>query len=425
MNGASRSPRAIVLITGDELLRGFIQDANSGFLAESLRELGIELVQVRIVGDDFAEIEGAIADSLEGIGADLVILSGGLGPTHDDRTSEAVANALGRDLQVDEDALEVVSARVRAYGRRTPEELETFTVGNRKQATMAQGATWVDPMGTAPGYVLAVDEITFVVLPGPPPELRHAWAGVVQTPQMQAVLARVEPRHERLVRIWGVPESTASSVLARTGHEDDATRRVTICARDGELEISVRGSDRGRIDSLVEELAGAFGGAVFALDDHRSVVELIGDDLVGRGWMLATCESCTGGLLGGAMTAVPGTSSWYEGGVVTYSYASKTKLAGVDHDLIVRDGAVSETVARAMATGVRATLATEVGVAITGIAGPGGGTDAKPVGTVHLAVSTPSGDVHRQIRVPGDRATVRRRSAHVALHMVREVLRDA
>ncbi|MCZ4496932.1 MAG: competence/damage-inducible protein cinA [Thermoleophilia bacterium] len=422
-----RVPRAVAIITGDELLRGFIQDANSGFLADQLRDMGVELAEVRIVGDDFDSIGTAIADTTRGpLAADLIILSGGLGPTHDDRTSEAVALAVGRELVVDEAALELVDARVRAFGRmRTPEEVATFTPGNRKQASLPRGATWVDPLGTAPGYVLTSEELTFVVLPGPPPELRHAWKGVRATAELQAVLARTAAAHERLLRMWGIPESAASRTLDATGHDDSDARRVTICARDGEVEISVRGTDVASVDALVDGLTTEFGPAVFAVDDHRSVVEFIADELRARGWMLATCESCTGGQLGSALTEVAGSSAWYEGGLVTYSYASKTLLAGVPATLIASDGAVSESVARAMAEGVRATLGVDVGVGITGIAGPGGGTEAKPVGTVHLAVATPAGIVHRQIRVPGDRSTVRRRSSHVALHLLRESLRDA
>lgn len=417
-------PSALLLLTGDELLRGFIQDANSGFVADRLRELGIELREIRIVGDDHDEIRGAIAAARDELRTDLVIVCGGLGPTHDDRTSEAVAEAAGAGLELRDDALRVVEARVRAYGRmRTPEEAATFTPGNRKQATLPTGARWVDPLGTAPGYVLATASgTTYAVLPGPPSELRHAWRGVEETPELGALLARVGRRHERLVRVWGVPESRASQVLASIGHEDTDAARVTICARDGELEIAVRGTDDAVVDLLAERLGAELGDRVFAIDDHRSVVELVAAELTARRWRLAVAESCTGGLLGAAVTAVAGSSAWFVGGVVTYGDAAKVALAGVDRSELEANGAVSEPVARAMAAGARRALGAEVGIGITGVAGPGGGSEGKPVGTVHVAWSTPAGDDHRVVRIPGDRDTVRRRTVHLALHGLRQLL---
>jgi len=419
---SGRAPRALLLITGDELLRGFIQDANSGYLANELRELGVELERIQIIGDDFDTIRDAVTDARDAA-IDLVVLSGGLGPTHDDRTSDAVAAAAGVPLELRADVLEIVESRVRAYGRmRTPEEVATFTPGNRKQATLPRGAEWADPLGTAPGYVLDAGSCVVVVLPGPPSELRHAWRGVLTTAPVRAVVARVGARHERLIRIWGVPESRASQVLAATGHEDTTERRVTICARDGELEIATRGTDVGAVDELVDALRTEFGTSVFAVDDHRPVAALVAALLTQRAWSLATVESCTGGLLGGTLTELAGSSAWYQGGLVTYSNAAKHALAGVDPALIAAHGAVSEEVARAMASGGRAALDADVAIAITGIAGPGGGMEDRPVGTVHLGFATPDGVTHRQIRVPGDRVTVRRRSCHVALHGLRLAL---
>jgi nicotinamide-nucleotide amidase len=421
---AMPAPRARLLLTGDELLRGFIQDANSGFLAAELRDLGIELDQIRIVGDEHEVIVAALDEARTRDGIDLVVVCGGLGPTHDDRTSEAVAGALGRELELREDALAVVEARIRAFGRmRTAEEVASFTPGNRKQATMPRGATWADPLGTAPGYVVAdEDERAIVVLPGPPSELRHAWRGLRETTELRTLAARVGTRHERLLRVWGVPESRASEALAGTGHEDSPERRVTICARDGELEIAVRGSDVEGVDALVDELGSQLGARVFAIDDHRDVVEIVAAHLLGRGWWLATAESCTGGMLGAMVTAMPGSSTWYRGGAVAYSNELKASLVGVDPELIEREGAVSEAVARALASGAAEHLGAEVGVGITGVAGPGGGTEDKPVGTVHVAIATPLGVVHRALRMPGDRDTIRRRSCTIALHELRIAL---
>jgi nicotinamide-nucleotide amidase len=428
VSGARPSLRARLLLTGDELLRGFIQDANSGFIAAQLRDLGIEPDELRIIGDDHDVIERALDVALHRDGVDLVVVTGGLGPTHDDRTSEAVARACGVDMQLDEGALDVVEARVRAYGRmRTPEQVATFTPGNRKQATMPAGATWVDPLGTAPGYVLdAGNGQVVAVLPGPPAELQHAWRGILATDELGALREQVGVRHERLVRLWGVPESRGSQVLASLGHVDGEARRVTICARDGELEVSVRGSDAAAVDELVAGLCEGFGDEVFAVDDERSVVELVGDRLVAEGHVLATCESCTGGMLGGMFTAVAGSSSWFAGGLVTYANEAKVALAGVQQQLLDEHGAVSEQVARAMAEGARRALGAGVGIGITGIAGPGGGTKDKPVGTVHVAVAGPgAAQRHRQLRIPGNRETVRRRSSVIALHELRLALESA
>ena len=420
--------RAALLITGDELLRGFVQDAHSGFLAGQLRDQHIDLVDVHIVGDDFVKIEAALRRDQGQDPVDLVIISGGLGPTHDDRTTEAVARATGRSLVVDAGALATVEARVRAYGRmKTPEEAAIFAPGNRKQATVPEGAILLDPLGTAPGYVLdgGADGITYVVLPGPPSELRHAWSEARRTAPIVALGARGGAQHERLLRTWGVPESTASHLLDGLDHADDTRSRVTICARDGELELSVRGTDAAAVDDLVGRLDDGLGAAVFARDEEAPVAALVGTLLAARGWTLATAESCTGGLLGGELTAIGGSSSWYHGGFVTYSYAAKVELLGVDLGLLEQVGAVSEPVARAMARGARERLGSDVAVAITGVAGPGGGTPEKPVGTVHFAVAAGGEERHRLVHLPGDRATVRRRSVIIALHLVRELLEGA
>lgn len=424
MGGSARSPRARLLVTGDELLRGFVQDANTVFLAAELRDLGIDLDEVRVLGDDHGSIDAALREARDRDGIELVVVSGGLGPTHDDRTSEAVADALGIAMELREDALEVVEARVRAYGRmRTPEEVATFTPGNRKQATLPAGAEWVDPSGTAPGYVVTDPTgATVVVLPGPPGELRHAWAGIRDTAALRAIVARVGERHERLLRVWGVPESAASQALGATGHQDSPQVRATICARDGELELALRGTEAARVDALADELCASLGAAVFAVDDPRPVIELVAAQLLARDWQLGLAESCTGGMLGSMATEAAGASRWFRGGVVTYSNEAKQRLADVDGATLEAHGAVSEPVAREMAAGARSALGTEVGIGITGIAGPGGGSDEKPVGTVHVGISTPMGDHHRALRIPGARDTVRRRSCVIALHELRGIL---
>jgi nicotinamide-nucleotide amidase len=261
------------------------------------------------------------------------------------------------------------------------------------------------------------------VLPGPPSELRHAWKGVVQAPQLATLRARVPHRHERLIRLWGISESRGSQVLAQLGHVDSDDRRVTICARDGELEISVRGADVASVDALIDGLASEFGDAAFALDESRGIVELVGDGLRARGWSLGLAESCTGGLLGQLVTSVAGASNWFAGSLVTYSNAAKVRVARVDPATLDAHGAVSEAVALELARGAREVLGTDVGIGITGVAGPGGGSDDKPVGTVHVAIVTPDGELHRRLHVPGNRETVRRRSCTIVLQELRGQLR--
>ena len=390
-----RSPTALLLVTGDELLRGFVHESNAIVVAASLRELGIDLHSIRIVGDAPDALRTALATA-HASGDDLVVVTGGLGPTHDDR----------------------------AYGRmRTPEETALFAPGNEKQATLPTGATMLDPLGTAPGYVLAAAGApTYVVLPGPLSEMRHAWHQALRSDEVAQIVARVVAVHERLVRAWGVPESRASQLLVELGHDDTTACRVTLCARDGELELSIRGTDASAVDTLSSRVAQALDTAVFAVDDDRTIARIVGDALTVRGWTIATAESCTGGLVAAAITEVPGSSAWFPGGGVAYANEAKQSLLDVDAEVLTREGAVSEGVARAMASGARRAFAADVGVAVTGIAGPGGGSEAKPVGTVHVAASGPDGALHRQVRIPGDRATVRRRSVSIALHLVRELL---
>lgn len=425
---AHRPPTAAVVLTGDELLRGFVQDANSGFLARELRDLGIDLRQVRMVADELDEIRAVLRELTSEGRHDLVVVTGGLGPTHDDRTTEAVADVAGLELELRDDALEIVEARVREYGRmRTPEEIATFDPGNRKQATLPVGAELFEPLGTAPGYAVraAGSDTALVVLPGPPSELRHGWTAARDGEVVGAVRARVPAVHERLVRVWGVPESRAAQVLVESGHADSDSVRVTLCARDGELELSIRGADGTGVDALVDRLREAFPDDVFAVDDERPVAALVGEALAARNLTLVTAESCTGGQVGSAITAIPGSGSFFLGGIITYSNGAKMKQLHVPQLLIESHGVVSEAVARAMAEGAAGEYGADVAVSITGIAGPSGGSAEKPVGTVHFAVQTPWGARHRHVRIPGDRDTVRRRSTAIALHLVRQALAEA
>lgn len=420
-----RAPVAVLVVTGDELLRGFVQDANTGHIARELRRVGVGLAEVRLCSDDLTSIVDALRDASARAAADVVIVTGGLGPTHDDRTSEAVAAVSGRELELREDVLEVVRARVETLARqrsRADYDPMRFEDGNRKQATLPRGAEALEPAGTAPGFLVRGDDgPLFVVLPGPPPELRYAWVQALRSEAL-APLLPAAPGHERLVRVWGVPESYAARELEVQGHADTAACRVTLCARGGELELSLRGEDVARVDELAGSVQEAFGRKVFAVDDERPVAAIVGSMLEQRGWRLAVAESCTGGMIGSLVTDHDGASSWFVGGVVAYANDVKHEVLGVPQPDLDAHGAVSDVVARQMAAGVRTVTGADVGLSVTGIAGPGGGSPEKPVGTVWIGIDTPRRSEARLVRLPGDRATVRQRAAVAALHHVRQVV---
>jgi nicotinamide-nucleotide amidase len=409
-----------LVITGDELLRGFVQDANSGYLAERLRASGFDLTHVRICGDALATVVANLRDVIESNSFDLVITTGGLGPTHDDRTVEAIGIVSGRDLELRDDALELVESRVRSFGRMsTPEDAARFEPGNRKQATLPVGSELLEPGGTAPGFVVPATESmpAFVVLPGPPSELQHAWRQAENTVVLTELAKSVAVRHERVVRIFGVPETYVANQLAQLGHEDSAACTVTLCARAGELELSMRGTDDVQVDAIADGVAEAFASHVFARDDERPVAALVGDELRAAGRTLAVAESCTGGLLGSMITDIPRASTWFLGGVISYDNSVKEQLLDVEHDTINRVGAVSEPVVRAMALGACSATGADIGIGITGVAGPGGGTEDKPVGTVWIGIAVEGDVTATKLQIPGSREAVRRRSCNAALHM--------
>lgn len=421
---AGEGVRALVVVTGDELLRGFIQDANSGFLARKLRELGVDLREIRFAPDGLAAIEQALRDGCELADAQLVVVTGGLGPTHDDRTSQAVANVTERPLELDVRALQLVESRARALGRmRDARDSAVFEPGNRKQATVPCGSIVLEPHGTAPAFVtIATDGTVFVVLPGPPGELRHGWRQAVASAPVQELLRQVRIEHERTLRVFSVPESLAVRELEGEGHVDSDACRVTLCARDGELELSIRGNDVARIDGLVTRLRSAFGAQVFAVDDERSTPELVGSLLASHGLQVGLAESCTGGMLGSLLTETAGASAWLRGGIICYHNDVKRDVLGIPQQLIDTYGAVSSPVAEAMARGAQIALEADAGLAITGIAGPTGGTEEKPVGTVHIAVALHDKVEIRHLQLQGNRDAIRLRSSIAVLHLVRRML---
>jgi len=415
------APRAAVVITGSELVHGVLADANGPFLARELLALGLDLPRIVVVGDRPDWLERALREGFE---ADLCVVSGGLGPTHDDRTVEVVARVAGRDVLVDR-ALE---AEIEGVSRRTAERFgrpyADFAPGVRKQASLPDGAVSLGLAGTAPGFVLegGGSRSIVVVLPGPPGELRRLWERALDVEAVRAVLARATPPGRRLLRFFGVSESEVARELAAAGGDGDGVE-ATVCARDMEIEVDLLVGDGagGRAEALVGALRSALGGFLFA-EDRRPVEELVLALCRERALMLATAESCTGGLVGARLTSIAGASDAYVGSVVAYGDRMKQRELGVSGELLARFGAVSAEAAAAMALSARNRLEADVAISVTGIAGPGGGTPEKPVGRVYLHASAPWGELARRLDLPGDRDAVRTRATAAALHLVRALL---
>jgi len=398
--------RAAFLAIGSELLRTERLDTNSLLALPLLHRIGYEYAEKRVVGDDLE----AIAEAVRELAArhELLLVSGGLGPTADDVTREAVALALGRELVRDEATLVRLAERYRQRGRAMPE------IAARMADVVAGAEVLASPLGAAPGQLLRAGDCTVVLLPGVPRELEELLT-VYVAPRL-ATGSRVAMR---TLRLGGVYESL---VEARIGHlyERFGRERVTILAGKSQvfLVLSASGSDASSELAEMERAFVKLAGADLYGFDEDTLAGVVLDALRTGGWRLATAESCTGGLVGHLITAVPGASDVYVGGVVAYSNALKQRLLGVPEKLLLARGAVSREVAEAMARGALA-LGAECGLAITGIAGPAGGSEDRPVGTVHMAVATPRGLVHAHQCFPGDRGMIREYAANFALDLVR------
>jgi nicotinamide-nucleotide amidase len=415
----TQRPRCVVVVTGSELVRGERTDRNGPFLAQEALRLGLEPARILVVGDREDELEAALR---EGLAADLCLVSGGLGPTHDDRTVEVLARAAGVDLVLHEDLEREIEGISRAFAERLRRPYADFAPGVRKQATLPAGAVSLGLAGTAPGFALATANGAAVVLPGPPPELRRLWPNALRTEPVRAVLERAQEPGRHVLRFFGVSESAVAQALAAAGGDGDGVE-ATICARDFEIHVDLLaepGSDE-RSDELAGRLRERLERYLFAEDD-RPVEELVLGLCRAAGVTLATAESCTGGLVAARLTSVPGSSDVFRGGVVAYANEAKVEQLGVPEATLRRFGAVSAEMALAMAEGARARLHAEVAVAVTGVAGPGGGTPAKPVGRVHLHVEGQGGGNALELTIPGDRESVRARATVTALHLVRRLL---
>lgn len=409
---------AEILAIGSELLTPFRIDTNSLHLTSRLNDLGIEVVAKSVVGDRPDALSAALRLAVSR--ADIVVTSGGLGPTNDDLTRDAILDVSGLQSVEDADVLAAIRKRFTSRDMAMPEI-------NRRQAMVPVGATVLhNPRGTAPGLWVPVGNSVIVALPGPPRELKPMWDDHV-APKLVGRVGTQRLRR-RVLKIAGRGESHVDEVAAPIYARWLAIVppiSTSILASPGqvELHLSVQGDDVAALDrsleSAVAELASALGHAVFSTDG-RELEDVVGDVLRSSTCTIAVAESCTGGMVLGRLTNVSGSSAWVTGGIVAYDNAVKVEQLGVPEAVIQEHGAVSEPVASAMAAGVRARLRTSVGVGITGIAGPTGGTDAKPVGTVVIAVDGPDARHRvRTVRFPGDRAMVRQMSVQTALDMVR------
>ncbi|MFW3171495.1 competence/damage-inducible protein A [Geodermatophilus sp. CPCC 206100] len=416
--------RAGIVVTGTEVLTGRVADRNGPWLAEELRRLGVDVGTVLVVGDRPDDLRAALG-FLASRGEDLVITTGGLGPTADDLTAEVVAEVQGRPSSLDPELERHIAGVVeRLMARRGwRADPEATAAGTRKQAMVPAGATVLPPVGTAPGLVVPpVDGRPgppVVVLPGPPSELQGMWpAALAAEPVQRALSGRGELR-QQTVRLWRALESELAATLRQ--HEFDGLE-ITTCLRDGELEVVTRYAPEAQpgYDRLVAVLAEAHGAQLFSTGP--TVDDLVAEALESRGLTVATAESCTSGLLVARLTERPGSSAWVLGGIASYANSAKEQLVGVPVQMLAEHGAVSTQVAAALAEGACERFGADVGVGITGIAGPGGGTPDKPVGTVHLCAVGLGSRQARSVVLPGDRSAVRQRSVTLAVHMLRELL---
>jgi nicotinamide-nucleotide amidase len=415
--------RAGIVVTGTEVLTGRVRDRNGPWLSDRLLELGVELAHITICGDRPEDIESQLR-FMATQKVDLVITSGGLGPTADDMTVEIVARFSERQLVLDERLerriFEILQPLMQRFSHWDPEAMRA---ANRKQALIPEGALVIDPVGTAPGVVVP-GEPTVVVLPGPPRELHPMWAVAVDTEPVREAIAGRTTYEQTMVRMFGLPESGLAETLREAEGDVDGFEalEITTCLHRGEIEMVTRYEPdaAGAYERLMELVRERHGRELFSEDGSR-VDDQVAGLLAGR--RLATAESCTAGLVAARLTDRPGSSAYVAGGVVAYANEAKVGLLGVEPALIEAHGAVSEEVAEAMADGALRRFEADTAVSVTGIAGPDGGTEDKPVGTVCWSVRlAEGGGLTRRALLPGDRADIRDRSTTVALHLLRRAL---
>ncbi|MGZ4167173.1 MAG: competence/damage-inducible protein A [Solirubrobacteraceae bacterium] len=424
-------PRAGILITGTEVLTGIISDRNGPWLSERLREVGVDTAMIQIVGDRPDDLLRAL-EFMRDAGMAVIVTSGGLGPTADDLTTEVVGRFCAREMVLDRALEDRIAEILRPMMARWPDlDADAIRRSNRKQAVVPDGATVLDPVGTAPGLVVTPrsgEGPTVVVLPGPPRELQPMWETARQTEAFAAAIAGAVEYRREIVRLFGIPESEIANTLRAAEAEglDLAPLEITTCLRRGEIEIATQFEPAAQpaYDALLDFVRRRHGDTLYS-EDGSTIDDQLAGLLAGR--TLAVAESCTGGGLATRLTDRAGSSAYFLGGGVVYSNEAKIDLAGVDPDLIERFGAVSTEVAEALAQGIAERFGAQVGAGITGVAGPGGGTEDKPVGTVCFSVWLRGEEgaprrLTRRTRLPGGRADIRDRSVTVAMHLLRRLL---
>ena len=411
---AGEGRTASILAVGSELLGTSRTDTNSLFLTGELDSLGVKVVRKACSGDGWGDLAAEVSIALGR--APLLVVTGGLGPTDDDRTKEVVAHVFGRRLLRDEEILSRLRERFARRGFPMPKV-------NEKQADVIEGATVLaNPRGSAPGYLVDDGEKVAVLLPGVPSEMRGMWNEVAAR-LVKSRFPSTGGIHRRMLKVAGMAESVVEERIqpVYAAFPDDP---ITILAASGEilLQFAAQGTDEEagrRLDLMEKAFREVLGNDIFGHDDD-TLEAVVGALFRTAGKTLAVAESCTGGTLAGRLTDVPGSSDFFLGGAVTYANEAKVALAGVGRATLERCGAVSEETAREMAEGIRKTFDASVGFAVTGIAGPSGGTPEKPVGLVHIALSDRDGTLtHRRLQMPGERALVRRWTTSLALSMMR------
>jgi nicotinamide-nucleotide amidase len=423
-----RPVRAGIVVTGTEVITGRISDSNGPWVSERLAELGVEVAHIIVVADRPDDLEDVLR-FLAAEQMDLIVTSGGLGPTADDLTAEIVGRFTGRPLQLDVAMEEKIATILKRFAARRNWKIDEAAMmdANRKQAMVPEGAEALDPVGTAPGLVVPAGERVVIVLPGPPRELQPMWPRALETDAVRAILARATPLHGLTMRMFGVPESEIAKSL-REIEDDDGIDveavEVTTCLRRGEIEIDVRWRDEAEATALAvrDGLQRRHPKETFSLDGE-TIDDQVANLLRESGLKLGLAESCSGGLLAARITNPPGASKYFNGSVVAYACSAKEQLLGVPKALLEEFGAVSPECAEAMAKGALEAFGADVAVAITGVAGPDGGREEKPVGYVCFNARLADGTaIARDPVIPGDRHDIRERSALVAMHLLRNLL---
>ncbi|MGZ8848522.1 MAG: competence/damage-inducible protein A [Pyrinomonadaceae bacterium] len=407
---------AEIIAIGSELLAPDRTDTNSLWLTEKLNSIGIEVKLKTIVGDDDARLEEAIRDACRR--SKVVITTGGLGPTEDDVTRKVAARALGRRLLLDETILAELREKFRSFGQVMPER------NSRQAMVIEKSEVLPNPNGSAPGLFIEDNGVAIVLLPGPPREMKPMFENHVQ-PRLAGRAGNVKVVR-RMLRVAGLGESAVDEKIAPiyTQYENPQT---TILFNQSEIEIhlTARGRTEAEADALLdrlsEQLEERLGNAVFSFAGEK-MEEVVGLKLTVGGYTLSVAESCTGGLIAQRLTEVPGSSKYFIEGAVTYSNNAKTRTLGVKALLLRKHGAVSAEVAEVMAEGIRKRARTDFGLAVTGIAGPGGGSEEKPVGLVYISLADDVQTKHRRLQIPGDRNLIRWRASQGALDLLRRRL---